>query len=495
MLSAVPEQIEKLYEPSSPPSRIKSVDIKENQFDDTYYSPCGNTFILIAHCLAFQTLEKIKSDKLCDQIETTYLDLKAAISGKEPNGYCSQNNLKEGGVTALLTANISKCFLEFCRYHHRDKIEERVSIMHQSTVGNGDMDIGLFYRFFPKDENVNFKSLFPFVFIEFMKTSNKGIESKYPQAALYANNLFHLMKYDKFRTSVPLLGIVMSDVEMLYRVYSLTVVDNQWRVAEVDVMRCAISAQSFERLLHIMLGWTQYCSEFLCSPLVVSSRTPLDDRVLLHKHGNIVLLDKKMYKCFDYRQLSAKSYVDPTQRRKPEMYFRSDLTGVKLVVDWNSEDNLLDSLKIISYDLVPGFHHPSHVGHIINVLRKIAKLHAENIVHGDLRFSNIVFSESYKAVIIDFDYSGLAGEQIYPLRFNRDIKDGLRHIGAREGDFLRVEHDIAAVQWMCAQYQPKNNKLMDTWSSFVENLKDGTPILDIIPRLEEYSHEELEPVE
>jgi len=141
MLSAVPEQIEKLYEPSSPPSRIKSVDIKENQFDDTYYSPCGNTFILIAHCLAFQTLEKIKSDKLCDQIETTYLDLKAAISGKEPNGYCSQNNLKEGGVTALLTANISKCFLEFCRYHHRDKIEERVSIMHQSTVGKGDCPV------------------------------------------------------------------------------------------------------------------------------------------------------------------------------------------------------------------------------------------------------------------------------------------------------------------------------------------------------------------
>jgi serine/threonine protein kinase len=137
------------------------------------------------------------------------------------------------------------------------------------------------------------------------------------------------------------------------------------------------------------------------------------------------------------------------------------------------------------------------VGHLILVMRKTAQLHAEGIVHGDLRFSNIVFSEANDAAvastIIDFDHSGLAGEKIYPPRFNPDITDGFRHAGARAYEFLRPEHDIAALQWMCAQYRPKNVDLRETWSSCVNELLDG--ILDVPDRLLVHEFEELEPVD
>eukprot|EP01039_Chlorochromonas_danica_P003747 gene3747-4096_t len=498
-----PPQIEKLYEPSVAPSSVKSEDIKDNQLDDAYYSPCANIFSLIAHRLAYQILPNVQSDRLMDQIKMTLSDLKVAMVGSDPLGYCSQKHMKEEGITSLFAANISRCFSEFCRLKGLGKeMEDRVSIMHQSMLntkaGKGGMDIGLFYRFLQTDKEFVHRgstALFPLLFIEFTKTATMSIDKKLPQAALYANHLFRLMDFDKFLTWVPLLGIVMSENEMLFRLYSPSVVENKWKIAEVDVMRCAVSTKSIERLLHIMVEWTVQCTQFLCSPTAASPMK--NDHLLLRKHCNVVMLGKKIFKSFDYREISQRSYVHATHRRDSVHYHKSDLAGMELVVDWTSDSNPQDSLQIISYDLVPGVHYPSIVGHLILVMRKMAQLHSEGIVHGDLRFSNIVFSDASDATvastIIDFDHSGLADEKIYPPRFNPDITDGFRHAGARANEFLRPEHDIAALQWMCAQYRPKNVDLRETWSSCVSELVDG--ILGVADRLAAHQFEALEPVD
>lgn len=157
----------------------------------------------------------------------TLSDLTVAMSGSDPLGYCSQKHLEGEGITSLLTANISKCFSEYCRCMNlSNEIDDRVSIMHQSklrtTAGKGDIDISLFYRFLQTDTEFvhrGFRALFPMLFIEFTKTATKPIQKKLPQAALYANHLFRLMDFDKFFTWVPLLGIVMSENEMLFRLY------------------------------------------------------------------------------------------------------------------------------------------------------------------------------------------------------------------------------------------------------------------------------------
>jgi hypothetical protein len=459
---------------------------------------------LIAHVLAYEVLPNVQSGRLIDQIEMTFSDLKVAMSGSDPLGYCHQKHLKEEGITSLLTANISRCFSEYCRCMKLgNEIEDRVSIMHQSILstkaGKGDMDISLFYRFLQTDKNFVHRgctALFPLLFIEFTKTATKSVDKKLPQAALYANYLFRLMHFDKLRTWVPLLGIVMSENEMLFRLYSPSVVNNKWKIAEVDVMRCAVSTKNIERLLHIMVGWTDKCTKFLCSPTAEPTPLSMNGHLLLRKHCNVVVLGDKIFKSFDYREISERSYVDATHRRDPVHYRKSDLAGMKLVVDWTSDSNPHDSLQIITYDVMPGVHRPSKVGHLILVMRKIAQLHADGIVYGDLRFSNIVFSEASEAAvastIIDFDHSGPAEEKIYPPRFNPDITDGFRHKGARENEFLRLEHDIAALQWMCAQYRPTKVDLRETWSSCVELLDD---LLGVSDRLKAHEFEELEPVD
>lgn len=84
--------------------------------------------------------------------------------GSEPYGYCSQERLFEEGVSALLTANISKCFSEYCHYLQlQNTFADRVSIMHQSGLKSAsrkaEVDISLYYRFLPSDPFMNREGL------------------------------------------------------------------------------------------------------------------------------------------------------------------------------------------------------------------------------------------------------------------------------------------------------------------------------------------------
>lgn len=124
-------------------------------------------------------------------------------------------------------------------------------------------------------------------------------------------------------------------------------------------------------------------------------------------------------------------------------------------------------------------------------------LHLNYIVHGDLRFSNVVFSNAddpeVNSTLIDFDLSGKAGERMYPLGFNTEIDDGFRHIGAAPKDLLQIEHDVAALRWMLNQYRPKNIYLRDTWESAVKG--DLQSFVNAWDRGSNFEKEEVEPVE
>eukprot|EP01033_Poteriospumella_lacustris_P018152 gene18152-13030_t len=123
-------------------------------------------------------------------------------------------------------------------------------------------------------------------------------------------------------------------------------------------------------------------------------------------------------------------------------------------------------------------------------------------------FANIVFSEANddaagvaavvvaRSTIIDYDYSGRAGEKRYPPRVNRDIPDGCRLAETYADAWLRPEHDIAALQWLCAQYHPTKVELRATWSSCVTELLSGSrPLVDVADRLAAYDSEALEPAD
>lgn len=78
------------------------------------------------------------------------------------------------------------------------------------------------------------------------------------------------------------------------------------------------------------------------------------------------------------------------------------------------------------------------------VVEAVGILHANNIVHGDLRDPNILYSESNESVmLVDFDWPGKDGEGTYPATLNRSA-DWAQGVGPYE--IMRKEHDIWQVK-------------------------------------------------
>jgi len=80
---------------------------------------------------------------------------------------------------------------------------------------------------------------------------------------------------------------------------------------------------------------------------------------------------------------------------------------------------------------------------LANLALDLVKLHAANLVHGDIRLANILMLEP-TAKLIDFDFLGQAGSDVYPSRFSFAVNDGVRHKDAREGQIMLISHDMFA---------------------------------------------------
>jgi serine/threonine protein kinase len=204
------------------------------------------------------------------------------------------------------------------------------------------------------------------------------------------------------------------------------------------------------------------------------------------------MIGQDVFKCYDYRIISDR-YRAGEVCRNPQWYQLSDL-NVKYVVDWSdTSNNSSDYLKIIKYPFVEGTHQPIYVNHLVLVMQKLLSIHDKNVVHGDLRFANIIFSKAGVSPIysklIDFDYSGVDGEHMYPDRFNLDIPDGKRHCEVSPGELLRKKHDVYSFKWMCSQYRPKNKDYHTCWQEWIDNedsdLTQGVEIFEKIGDEEE----------
>eukprot|EP01031_Cornospumella_fuschlensis_P050655 gene50655-61959_t len=294
------------------------------------------------------------------------------MDGRHKVGYCGQQGLPEQGVSALLTANLSKCFGEYCRCENMDTtIEDRTSILHQScltsaSAGGASADIALYFRFVQAEADAVFAglgALIPVAFITFMFPgtifTGASVDDAFVRASVTANHLLRCTRFDEFPAWVPLLGVVMSTEAIILRLYSLSIVDKSWRIAEIDVVQWSIySAEDFSKrfrqLLHVLTGWTKHCADFLCSPFAaVTAPAVISDQLVLHKDSDIIVVGEKVFKCFDYRDISDRSHVGDVYRRGPSVFWMSDL-DVELVVDWRSEFYpQRDNLQIVRYSFVP----------------------------------------------------------------------------------------------------------------------------------------------
>jgi hypothetical protein len=119
------------------------------------------------------------------------------------------------------------------------------------------------------------------------------------------------MKPEAGNICTPLLGVIVSEVAMLFKVYMLA--DDNNLIAEIDV--CRLSSPSrlqschFARLVHVLVGWVESCSQFLSlsKASCLLCRYPVPTNVL-------ILEDDRVYKSYDYRPIQ-QSFIEFKRRR------------------------------------------------------------------------------------------------------------------------------------------------------------------------------------
>jgi serine/threonine protein kinase len=104
------------------------------------------------------------------------------------------------------------------------------------------------------------------------------------------------------------------------------------------------------------------------------------------------------------------------------------------------------------------------------LLGKVQTLHKKNLVYGDVHLSNIVFDKKSKtAQLIDFDFSGAAGEKRYPPGW-LEIDDGKRHPDAVAGALLQTCHDTFSIAAVLRFFEP-TEEAKEGWAAGLELLE------------------------
>jgi serine/threonine protein kinase len=85
-------------------------------------------------------------------------------------------------------------------------------------------------------------------------------------------------------------------------------------------------------------------------------------------------------------------------------------------------------LLVIATPFRKGRHFAQRPNDFLPIIEHLEMLHRAGYVHGDIRAFNTVFPEEEgdQGCLIDFDYSGKAGEVVYPKGYNRNLDDGER---------------------------------------------------------------------
>lgn len=270
------------------------------QLDSNYYSPCSNHILLKIHISAYEDIDESHGQQLKPLIGRTLKDLCVCQSNtKHQAGYFSQPTMVEAGITALLTYNLSKCFDAYCKIKNDNYIMSKLSILHQSVINEKCFkDIAVYHRIETSKDD-----LIPMMFVEFTK---HDIQLKEIQASVYANHLMQLTKDAQRR--VPLLGVIMNYYQIDLKVYAMTVVDNEYKIGEINIGSFSFTQiKDCYRLLHIMYGWITECTKLLMES---------EQLLIFRKNCNVLILNEKVYKCYDYRSISNNKSNTPPQERR-----------------------------------------------------------------------------------------------------------------------------------------------------------------------------------
>jgi len=122
------------------------------------------------------------------------------------------------------------------------------------------------------------------------------------------------------------------------------------------------------------------------------------------------------------------------------------LAGKEFAPELLAVEDLVGDWKMVVMEYLSGWEmlheqpHKQRLKYEEKLKEALGIIHGRNLVHGDVRCSNILVSEDGDVKFIDFDHCGVDGEDVYP----REWDHTFRQEDAKEGDVLRKYHD----DWM-----------------------------------------------
>jgi hypothetical protein len=129
------------------------------------------------------------------------------------------------------------------------------------------------------------------------------------------------------------------------------------------------------------------------------------------------LSSRTVYKSFDYRDRWED--IAPGCRRDADASCR-----------WISDCHIVAFQKdftLLRYPLLNGVITAKKTSDFVSILKELANLHENDLVHGDIRAYNMLFVDGFGGKLIDFDYCGKHGVRCYPPGYWTSLPDTRRH--------------------------------------------------------------------
>ena len=135
-------------------------------------------------------------------------------------------------------------------------------------------------------------------------------------------------------------------------------------------------------------------------------------------------------------------------------------------------ESLDKRMLVIATPFRNGQHVAQHPGDFLPIIQHLEKIHKAGYVHGDIRSCNAAFPETEggQSYLIDFDFSGKAGQAVYPLGYNLLLPDGYR-MGFGKAK-IKMWHDWHALGRLIFEVhrirKPEAEEEQTLWSMFLD---------------------------
>jgi hypothetical protein len=365
-------------------------------------------------------------------------------------------NLSEPGITARFTSDLGEIYRLYSQQQEPSSTSTPTDVrfLHQAELMNGKnsrgkADIGIFLDF----TNANCgKVCYPIGVFECGMNLTRGqILGKMPQVDITSNFLFQTMPIhatDDWAHWTPLLSIVY--VSDYVEVYMSCLQQEGIKTTVVDIMLgyFAWDENSIYAIVRLIYKYKTMVYEFMSG---WHKQQLIDESPFLPQPRQTVIMTKEemvsekeyVYKSYDYRKRS----VVANNRRLANNYKEyGKLNGFKFEVD-------NDDFKVIRYDKIDGDHSPRKLRQLGVILQELLSLHLKNVVHGDIRLYNMIFSDDgINAKLIDFDFAGMEYETYYPNGY-LEVPDGERHPLAKSYNRLYRVHDLHSFASICSMFE------------------------------------------